>query len=124
MKTAKLVFGIISIALTAVIIFQSCAAGIYDVIGSTGESSGMAGVLVAILMIAGSITMLATRSQGQVGGSVACLVLFLLAALIGFTLAGSYGDLRLWAAWCLIVAALNLVSLIKKKSKEEMSHEK
>ncbi len=118
MKTVKLVLGILSIVLTAVILFQSCAAGIYDAIGSTGQSSGMAGFFVAILMIAGGIIMIATRSQIKPGGSIAGMILFLLAAIIGFTMAGSYADLRIWAVWCLIVAGINLASLCSKKKSE------
>ena len=86
MKTWKLVSGIISIVLFAFVMFQSCAAGISNSI--------------------------ATRN-GSKGGNIALIVLFALGALCGFTMAGSYADLNVWAAWCLICAVFAAVSLKK-----------
>ena len=85
MKTWKLVSGIISIVLFAFVIFQSCAAGISNSLAENGES----------------------------GGNIALIVLFALGALCGFTMAGSYADLNVWAAWCLICAVFAAVSLKK-----------
>lgn len=120
MKTAKLVTGILSIAFTAMILFQSCAAGLSNAIGNTGESSGMAGFFVAILMIAGGIIMIVTRKSPKNGGSIACIVIFLLAALLGFALAGSFSDLKVWASWCLIMVVLNFIALfLGKKNRSQ-----
>ena len=47
MKTLKLILGIISMVLSGVILFQSCAAGLGNIIADTGESSGTAGVMLA-----------------------------------------------------------------------------
>lgn len=95
MKTWKLVSGIISIVLFAFVMFQSCAAGISNSLAENGESGGSAGLIVAIILLAGGI------------------VLFALGALCGFTMAGSYADLNVWAAWCLICAVFAAVSLKK-----------
>ena len=84
MKTWKLVSGIISIVLFAFVMFQSCAAGISNSLAENGES-----------------------------GNIALIVLFALGALCGFTMAGSYADLNVWAAWCLICAVFAAVSLKK-----------
>lgn len=43
------------------------------------------------------------------------IVLFGIATLLGFMLAGSYTDLNIWAGWCLVCAALALIDLIKSK---------
>lgn len=117
MKTWKLVSGILSIVLFAVVSFQSCAAGVVNTLSENGESSGSAGILVAILMLAGGIVSIATRKGGK-GGNIALIVLFGLAALVGFALAGSYADLNIWAAWCLICAVLAIISLVKGKKSE------
>lgn len=53
MKTWKLVSGIISIVLFAFVIFQSCAAGISNSLAENGESGGSAGLIVAIILLAG-----------------------------------------------------------------------
>ena len=93
MKTWKLVSGIISIVLFAFVMFQSCAAGISNSLAENGESGGSAGLIVAIILLAGGIVSIATRN-GSKGGNIALIVLFALGALCGFTMAGSYADLN------------------------------
>lgn len=112
MKTWKLVSGILSIILFVLVTFQSCAAGIGNALEENSEVSGSAGLIVAIMLLAGGIVSIATR-KGTKGGNIALIVLFGLGALIGFTMAGSYSDLKIWASWCLINAILALVSIIK-----------
>lgn len=51
MKTAKLVIGILSIVLTMVVLFQSCAATVGDALANEGGTSGGAGMGVALLML-------------------------------------------------------------------------
>lgn len=112
MKTWKLVSGIISIILFIFVTFQSCAAGVANTLTANGEVSGSAGVLVAIMLLAGGIVSIATKG-GSKGGNVALIVLFGIGALIGFAMAGSFGDLRIWAGWCLINVVLAVISLVK-----------
>ena len=113
MKTWKLVSGILSIVLFAIVSFQSCAVGIGNTLQDNGEIGGSAGILVAIMLLAGGIVSIATRKGGK-GGNIALIVLFGLGALCGFTMGGSYSDLSLWAAWCLICTILAIVALVKK----------
>lgn len=115
MKTWKLVSGILSIILFALVAFQSCAAGMSNALEENGEISGSAGLIVAILLLTGGIVSIATRKSNGKGGNIALIVLFGLAALIGFAGHGSYSDLAVWAGWCLINAILALVALLKKK---------
>ena len=117
MKTLKLVLGILCICLCMFVIFQSCAAGLGNALADNGEVSGSAGIIVAIGLLAGGIVMLATRKGGK-GGAIACMVLFVLAALIGFANAGSYGDLYIWSGLCLVMAVINLISLFLKPKAE------
>lgn len=117
MKTTKLITGIICMVLTAFVLFQSCAAGLGNALSQNGEASGTAGVLLAFLMLTGGIIQVATRNSTGKGGSIAALIVFVLAALIGFTNAGSYSDLNIWAAWCLILGIINLICAIKSNSK-------
>ena len=92
MKTWKLVSGILSIVLFVVVSFQSCAAGLGNALSENGESSGSGGILVAILMLSGGIVSIATKKSKGKGGNIALIVLFGLAALIGFGFAGSFAD--------------------------------
>ena len=120
MKVWKLVSGILSIILFVVVSFQSCAAGVANAFEANGESSGTAGIMVAIFMLAGGIVSIATRKSQGKGGNIALIILFGLAALIGFANYGSYSDLAIWSGWCLINAVLAVVAMItgKKASKD------
>ena len=79
MKTWKLVSGILSIILFVFVSFQSCAAGIGNALSENGESSGSAGIIVAIMLLTGGIVSIATRKGGK-GGNVALIILFGLGA--------------------------------------------
>lgn len=112
MKVWKLVSGILSIILFVFVSFQSCAAGVANTLEENGELSGSAGIIVAILMLAGGIVSIATRKSTGKGGNIALIVLFGLAALLGFAGHGSYSDLVIWAVWCLINAVLAVIAMI------------
>ena len=118
MKTWKLVSGILSIVLFFMVAFQSCAAGLSNSLSETGEVSGSAGIIVAIMLLAGgivsAIVSIATR-KGSKGGNIALIVLFGIATFFGYTLAGSFSDLKIWATWCLVNVILAIVSLVKQK---------
>lgn len=116
MKIWKLVSGILSIVLVLFVLFQSCAAGLGNALEANGEVGGSAGVLLAILMLAGGIVSIATRNSVKKGGSIALIVLFGIAAVTGFAGAGSYGDLYIWAGWCALCAVLAIVALIKNRA--------
>lgn len=113
MKNWKLVSGILSIVLTFFVLLQSCAAGVSNHLQNNGETGGSAGVIVAIMLLAGGITSVVTRKGGR-GGNIAVAVIYGIGALLGFTMAGSYTDLMIWAGWCLICAAMAIVALVRK----------
>lgn len=116
-KTTKLVMGILSIIFSCFIMFQSCAAGASNALKGSKEKSGSVGLLVAILLLTGAIIMIATRNGGK-GSSVACVILFLLGAIIGFPNAGTYKDLKIWAVYCIVLAMINLISVLTYKEKK------
>lgn len=120
MKTWKLVSGILSIILSVFVTFQSFLAGAVNAMEAKGGTSGSIGLFVAILMLAGGIVAIASRKSDKKGGNIALLVLFGLAALIGFTGHGNYSDLLVWSSWCLLNAVLALVCLFSK-SKAKVS---
>lgn len=119
MKTWKLVSGILSIILFVEVTFQSCAAGVVNALEENGGSSGSVGFFVAILMLAGGIVSVASRKSVKKGGNIALLILFGLAALMGFAGYGNYSDLVIWSIWCLINAVLAVVALIIGKKKAD-----
>lgn len=124
MKVWKLVSGILNIVLFALVSFQSCAAGVSNALSENGEVSGSAGVLVAIMLLTGGIVSIVTRKSKKNGGNIALIVLYAIAALIGFACAGSYSDLKIWAGWCVICLVFAVIAIItNKKPEEESSNE-
>lgn len=119
MKVWKLVSGILSIILFAIVSLQSCAAGIANTLEENGEVSGSAGFFVAIFMLAGGITSIAVRKSTGKGGNIALIILFGLGALIGFTMHGSFADLSIWAGWCFINVILAVIAMFTGKKKNE-----
>lgn len=119
MRTWKLVSGILCMILFIMVMFQSCAAGLLNTIEGNGELSGTAGVFVAIMMLTGGIVSVATRNVKGKGGNVALIILFGMAAFVGFLGYGSFSDLAIWAGWCFINAIVALVCLISKDNKKE-----
>ena len=115
MKTWKLVAGILSMVLFMIVVFQSCAVGVSNALESSSDVSGSTGILVAILMLTGGIVSVVTRKSDGKGGNIALVVLFGLAALLGFTDNGKFADLVVWAGWCLINAVIALIAFIKAK---------
>lgn len=69
MRIWKIVSGILSIALSAFILFQSFFAGLGDILLQNGGSSGAAGVIVAILVLTGGIMSIIVK-KGSVGGKL------------------------------------------------------
>lgn len=115
LATWKLVSGILSMILFIIVSLQSCVVGLGNAVFETGESSGGGGILLAILMLTGGIVGVSTRKSDGNGGNIALIILFGLASLIGFGMAGSYTDLNVWAFWCFINAVLAIVAMVKNK---------
>lgn len=116
MKVLKLVLGILSLVFSIVVLLQSCAAGIVNSLdSSTGDVGGSAGLLVSILFIAGGVVMIVTRNSEKKSGAIACIILYVIAALLGFSNSAVYQDLVVWASFALILAVVSLISVITKK---------
>lgn len=95
MKTWKLVSGIISIVLSVFVVFQSMMAGLANALEESGQSSGSAGLVVSICMLCGGIVSIVSRKNNSKGTNIALIILFGLATLTGFVLAGNYSDLHM-----------------------------
>ncbi len=115
MKVWKLVSGILSIVLFFFVMLQSCAAGLSNALEENGESGGSGGLILAIFMLTAGIVSIVTRKSTSKGGDIALIVLNVIGAFFGYTLAGSYTDLKIWATWLVVCAVLALISMIKKR---------
>lgn len=58
---------------------------------------------------------LATRGGLKKGGNIALMIMFFLAFIIGFTNAEFYGDLKVWASWCFLCAAIAMISFNRQR---------
>ena len=125
MKTWKLVAGILSIILFVVIMVQSCAAGAVNALEENGGSSGSVGAICGILVLTGGIVSVATRKSEGKGGNIALIILFGLAAVIGFAGHGNYWDMVIWSICGPVNALLALIAIVKAKkpAKETQSAE-
>lgn len=112
MKTAKLVIGIISIVLSILILFQSCAVGVAVAIKDTNDTSGGTGLLVALLFLAAGIVGVAARESK--GGAIAATILYSIAGLAGVIEKGQFGDLIVWGILAFIFAIVFAISLSKQ----------
>lgn len=117
MKTAKLIIGIVSIVLTFLVLFQSCAAGIGDAMMNEGGTSGASGLLVAVIMLVAGIVAIATRSSR--GGAIFCVVFYGIAGLLGVSATGIFKDLLIWGVLCLVFAVVFLISAIVMKKESQ-----
>ena len=60
LSTFRLVAGIITIVLSVLVTFQSCAAGLSNALEENGESGGSAGVLLAVCFLVAGIVGIVT----------------------------------------------------------------
>ncbi len=123
MKTWKLIAGILSMVIFIVVEVQSCAAGAVNALEDNGGTSGLVGFLCGILILAGGIVSVVVRNSEKKGGNIALIVIFGLAAVMGFAGYGNYSDLIIWSIWALINAVLAIVAIIKNKKSSEKTLE-
>lgn len=118
LKTAKLVIGIISIVLFIIIMFQSCATGMVNVIESNDDVSGSAGMLLAFsMLIAGIIGVAARKSKGA---GITAGVFYIVASLIGFANLGTFGDLVVWSVVSFVFGIVFILGSRKMENKKEV----
>ena len=124
MKTWKLVAGVLSMILFVIIMVQSCAAGAVNALEDNGGTSGSVGFICGILVLTGGIVSVATRNSTEKGGNIALIIIFGLAALIGFTGYDNYKDLVVWSVWAAINALIALLAIINAKKSPKKIAEK
>lgn len=117
MKTTRLITNIISMVLFAIIMLQSCAAGVVNSIDKNGSLSGTAGVILAFSMLIGGIVGIATRKH--IGGILTSGFFYFFSALLAFAYVGDFSDLAIWATVSLIFSAIQFIGYIVINHSEE-----
>lgn len=120
MRIWKLVSGIISIVVFIIITFQSCATSVYNVLDdNTSDTSAGAGIFVAfVLLVAGIVSASLSKATSR-GADIALMLIFGLAALIGFTNLGTFSDLEVWSWWAAICSGVAAISMCLPRKKNE-----
>ncbi len=115
-STGRLIMGIIAIVVSVLVLLQSCTvAGLGAMVDESAATSGFAGVLVALMMLAGGIVDIATRGVKGKAGSISSIVLYGLAALMAVVFAADFSDLSIWAVVCLIFTVVDIVIMVRRK---------
>ena len=113
MKKAKLTLGIVSIVLSLIVLFQSCAAGIGTALSNTkNDTSGSAGIFVALLLLIAGIVGIVARSSK--GGTIAAAIIYAIAGIIGIATTGIFKDLLVWGVLALVFAVIFAISIFKQ----------
>lgn len=114
MKTAKTIIGILGMVIFVIIMLQSCATGIANAMGeNTTDTSGWAGVMIALMFLVGGI--ISTAGRNSRGASFAAMLVFAVGALFGFANIGTFADLVVWSWLAIILAVLYLIFFIVQR---------
>lgn len=97
MKLTKLVVGILMIVVAVWISIQSVMAGMAESFTNSSGHAGVAGLTVALLYIASGIVYIATHDKESLAPDIACMIMMLIAWLLGLLNAGIYQDLYIWS---------------------------
>ena len=93
--------------------FQSYAAGVGNALANNKGASGSAGIMLAIFMlIAGIIAIISKYSKGM---TIASIVFYVLAFIVGIANVGHFKNLQIWSIINLIFAALLVFHMFKNK---------
>ena len=108
----RMVLGILTIVISVIVGFQSCAAGIGEAISEADSSSGAGGLFTGFFLLAAGIV--AVRKTK--GGTIAAIILYALAAIFAFAnLSKNFGDLTVWAVLSVIFAVVLVITLFLKE---------
>ncbi len=107
----KIASGIISLLLGFLVLFQSCTVGGLGAIVAPESTAGPLGMLAGVLLIiAGAFAFQLPKVAG---------VISLLATLTAFAEStNDFGDMKIWAVICLVLAAMEFSAARKPKTVE------
>ena len=111
--TAKLIFGIISMVLFALVTFQSCAAGLGNILSDRGEVSGTFGFVVAFNLLISGIIAVAARNSSHKLPWIICAILLWLNLFFARVFAGSFSDLIFWGIISFLIGVFYLISSVR-----------
>lgn len=96
LSNGRLAIGIISIVLFIFVTFQSCAAGLGNILSENESSSGTLGVMLSLCMLVGGIIGICTRNSKGRSGPIISMSFYALGAIFAFGGVSTFGDLMIW----------------------------
>lgn len=119
MKTTRLVLGIVTIVLFAIICVQSCAIGIVNSVNESSDVGGSAGFIVALLSLIAGIVGIVTRNG--VGGGYVAAGFYIFAGIIGLGNSVVYSDLGIWGVLFIIFGIVFVLGARKTKKLQALN---
>ena len=119
MKHIKLWAGILGLVIGAYIMLVSCYETAWNLLTTSGHFNGIAGIVIAVLLLAGSLVRIGMRSSSDDSGSIISLVLFAIAAAIAFAISPIYHYMKGWAIVCLVMGILSVLMIMWENSRQE-----
>lgn len=121
-SVARLVLSIISYVICLFILFQSCAVGFVNSVENNSDTSGTAGVILMIFMLAASSVGIATRNSRKKAGPIVAGALYVAGGLLGLlSSGGSYGDLVVWSVVSLAFGIFFIIAGVLNKDESSFS---
>lgn len=104
-STGRLIVGIIFIVLSGMVLFQSCAAGMVNVLEGGSGSDGLIGTFTGLLMIIlGIISIVTRKTENPKIPMVIALILLIYGFLIGYVYSGIFKDLKYYG-WLMVICS-------------------
>ena len=116
MKNIKLWAGILGIVAAVYILLISCYEAAWNMLTTSGHVNGIVGIIIAILLMAGSIVHQDCAVDDD-SGSIISLVLFSVGAAIAFAVSPIYRYMQGWAIVCLFMGIISVLMIMWKNSR-------
>lgn len=111
----------LSIILSIFVSVQSFLVGLGNTLTQSGESSGLSGLFVAVIMFTAALTGLITRKSEKGAPPVAVCALFWFCFFIARIGAGSYSDLKFWGLLDYFFGCIFLFSAMRTRKQYVIS---
>ncbi len=110
MSVWRLVSGIITLVLAMFVLFQSCAAGLFEIVILNKSIGTIIRPVMIIILIAVGIVSIAARDYR--GCNIALIPLCAIGSSIGFIFHKDTFGFIIWAAWFLLLMVAAILSLV------------
>lgn len=122
-KIGRLIAGIVAMLISGLIAFQSCAAGISNILESSSSISGSAGFMLSLFILAGGIVGIVARKSVRKRGGMLPAILFALGSSCGaLEWHSTFSDLRIWVIVSLIFSLFYAFCAFMTKTKKSKKH--